>query len=149
MALGEGGAADCVADLVADLDAVLVFGQCRLDPHALAVQRGAHVFQVAFDDGPEVARRLHLRVVVVEAAQQGAAGQFEILDVVAVPGDVHGVHVVERDLDVDAGGKQKRIHSVRGWMGASPAGCGGVGAAGAAVCQKSKKLNHCSGAARQ
>ena len=49
--------------------------------------------------GHEITRARHVVVVVAEAFEQRATRDLEILRVVAVPDDAHGIEIVERHLD--------------------------------------------------
>ncbi|MNC71721.1 hypothetical protein D3C75_1226730 [compost metagenome] len=57
------------------------------------------------DYRPRIARLGHRRVVVADPVQQGATGDFQVFDVMAVPDDVHLVDVEERHDDLCIGVK--------------------------------------------
>src|ERR1700761_8589748 len=97
--LREACTALAIGDLVAELEPVLVLEQLGTNLDPLSIDRRAHILQVAFDDGPDITRGPHLRIIVVERAQQHPARDLEVLDVVPVPADVHRIDVVERHFD--------------------------------------------------
>ena len=98
--LGEFGAAFCVAQDVVDAQAAFVFGYGHLHADFLAEAGRADVFEVKLHHGPGVAVFEHDGVVIADGIEQGAAGNFEVFDIVAVPDDLHHVYVEKGDFDL-------------------------------------------------
>ncbi|MCY1545930.1 hypothetical protein D9M68_818990 [compost metagenome] len=86
-----------------NLQAVFPLHQVGAYLDTLAELRAADIAQLQVDDRPGIAGVAHLRVVVVEFVQQGAARDFQVLDVMPVPDHFHHVDVEERydHLDFD------------------------------------------------
>ena len=98
--LGEFGAPFCVAQDVVDAQAAFVFGYGHLYADFLAEAGRADVFEVELHHGPGVALFEHDGVVVADFVKEGAAGDFEVFDIVAVPDDLHHVYVEKGDFDL-------------------------------------------------
>ena len=59
-------------------------------------------FEVHLHNRSAVSLPRHFIVVVIDGGQKGAAGGFEVFHIVAVPDDVHRVHIEKRDFDFKA-----------------------------------------------
>ena len=97
--LGEFDAAFCVTQDVVDAQAAFVFGYGHLYADFLAEAGRADVFEVELHHGPGMALFEHDGVVVADFVKEGAAGDFEVFDIVAVPDDLHHVYVEKGDFD--------------------------------------------------
>ena len=97
--LGEFGAAFCVAQDVVDAQAAFVFDYGHFHADFLAEAGGADVFEIELHHWPGVAVFEHDGVVVADGIEQGATGDFEVFDIVAVPDDLHHVYVEKGDFD--------------------------------------------------
>ncbi|OMP13322.1 autophagy-related 7 [Corchorus olitorius] len=54
---------------------------------------------MAFNHWPEIARGLHLPIVIIKLIQQFTARNFEVFQIIAVPDHIHGIHIVKRHLN--------------------------------------------------
>ena len=88
-----------IGQSVVDTQAAVDFADCHVDAYGLSEPCGAYVFQVHFYDGPTEAPPTHFIVAVAYAVEEGAACDFEVFDVVAVPNDPHRIDIEKRDLD--------------------------------------------------
>src|SRR5574344_105859 len=84
-----------IAEHIADLEAVLVFRKSRRDAATLTETERTDVLQMKIDDRPGVTAFFHRQVIVMQFGKQGAAGDFHEFDIVSVPHDLHGIHIVE------------------------------------------------------
>ena len=65
----------------------------------LAIAPLSTVSASAIDHRVGVVRIAHVRIIVVDGSEQGRARDLEVLEIMAVPHDGHGVGIVEGHVD--------------------------------------------------